>query len=826
MSEQSSPSVKPSNAAVIESVRTRGIIKSERHSTIVPRYGEVFRNGDVIRLELPSQAWLDPAQSFFTMRTNLYAGVNSVGIDGKGNKTQWAVDPTEANPFHRFPHRATYPTRTTGPGATCTIKPGVQSLFNRVRILSGSEVLEDITDYNLLSRLMMDMTSTEEWRSTDGFVTEGYYDPSNQDQFFANANFHSNTQSMWEGVNRNSGHYYTFRPMLGLLNSGKLLPLKFIPQLTFEFYLEHSQDCLWSTSSVHDSAANRTSFPNVLDTAMQTGAKPVNSMIPDNLQAQIVNTEDTLSHQMIFSTTDSTTVTAARADFPNAYYVIDEFRYHARMVYPNKEYESAIEREITNHGLEIHHSTYSGHLRVLQTMGRHNVGIQERAESVKRMFAVMRNSPTFGDNRFDYCFPANGIENYRWQIGSEKIPAEAVICKDGPSLALTQLQRTLRTYNRKDATHNLQPAAFLSEYTIPQLDTRNLDELRRQTGEPSKFVMALDLERTAGQMSGFDSSTSAVDIELEFNLRAHSELVHAGALVDVSFQHGFNSENKTYHNTCAETSQWQPSKFRCFNPTDIGFIGRGATTANVNERNRNAVDPVTSNVWANSQIVPPNVTQPGDVTMWVDDIADNGSHGNDITYMTSATPNCYGGGMATKGVTWSNHVETLAGSLAATAIETTPFAFTATGSTALLTSVAYPLTYAALNEAYVSARAGTGYAHIRITEAVTLLTYTFTVYYVKVTGAVSGFYLYVVPRLMFEAGTTYPDKLINYEGMSVANIRIVASTTVGEIKKFDPVTAKANIDEGSTKDHARLHIWAHVDQVLKIEKIGRLQINR
>ena len=62
--------------------------------------------------------------------------------------------------------------------------------------------------------------------------------------------------------------------------------------------------------------------------------------------------------------------------------------------------------------------------------------------------------------------------------------------------------------------------------TLPhQKETNNFHELRRGASEPSCFMMGLDLEKSKGQASGFDSAASSVDIELIVKLRDHFSIV-------------------------------------------------------------------------------------------------------------------------------------------------------------------------------------------------------------------------------------------------------------------------------------------------------------
>lgn len=500
--------------------RSFGVVTGKTHVEIAPKHGGVFLAGNTIRLELPGQAWMDPSEFFISFRTSICAGKeNSAGV----SENDFNVLPYQTpSAFH--PSHPSEPNSTRPGDKTVQFVPGIQSIFSRVKLLAGSVVLEDINDYPTLYRMLMESTTTEKWRDSDGFLTEGYWDPSNTDQRLSNANFHSTPP----GVPVNPGHTYTIRPLLGLFNAGKYLPLKLMGQLTIELHLEQNKECLWSTSSAWtgNSWANPAVPRQVWPFVSAAG-------IPDKEIATDV------SEHLGF--TDSS---RAAADFPNASYRVEDVRMHVPFIYPREDFEDSVAAAIEKGGLRLFHSSYASHIKSVTSTARVNLSFQERALSIKGVYVAMRNSPSIGNIRSDFCFPANGISSYQFKVGAEYFPAQPVNCKDGGGEALAQLKQSLGTFGSRALVSHIKESNFLPVDSPHQLDTGNESELNRRCSEPSKFMMGLQLERNPGQSSGFNSAATSVDIELIMDLSSQGDVVGThnadykfrGAISDSKFQ--------------------------------------------------------------------------------------------------------------------------------------------------------------------------------------------------------------------------------------------------------------------------------------------------
>lgn len=543
----------PSIEASYSDQKTFGVVAGRSHVEMAPKYGGDFAPGDIIRLEIPAQAYLDPNEFYIHFRTGIIAGAPNAGLN-HGIATY-----TEENKIPYLPENAPV-------DLTVQFQPGIQCIFNRVRLLAGSVVLEDIQDYNVLYRMMLEATTSKQWRETDGFHNEGVYDPEDDYQMRTNYNWHSDFT-----VNGapNQGHFYSIRPLLGLFSAGKYIPLKYMGQLTLELYLEQPGDCLWSSTVVPpgtfagndilDTVA-RQYWPLIFpptSTPQLSSAYPSREMIVTRGAATI---PDPATGVVTASVSPRTLPIAdeslMKVAYPNATYRVHDVRMHLSFVHPIESYDQSMMRQIEQGGISIYHATWSTHTRQIPGPDRTTLSFQERALSVKGAFAVMRNSPDIRAIDTDLYFPANGIQSYQWKIGSEYIPAQPVSCVNGGSRALAELRKGLGIYDNQQMLNKITEDSFLPVDHPHQLDTFDRREHKRMTSLPCNFIMALDLEKSPGQASGFDSAASSVDIELNLVLKDHKSLV--GQTVDTTGQDAVQTLQR--FKGASSFSKFQPCK--------------------------------------------------------------------------------------------------------------------------------------------------------------------------------------------------------------------------------------------------------------------------
>jgi hypothetical protein len=531
----------PSSALVYSGQTTLGVVESKSHEKFPPIHGESFRAGEVIRFEVPAKGYLDPDEFCIQFRTKIFPGA--------ANTPNIAVD---------VPNIFTPIVRSVGPRAEkhrlkmCQFVPGIQCLFRRIRLLSGPTVLEDIQDYNVLYRMLLDCTTSREWRETEGFMSEGVYDPENYEQKVTNANWHSYNQNVDKAAP--TGHVYLVKPLLGLLAAGKHLPVKYMHPLTLELYLADNGECLWSSTSIDEDTVDENTprkFFNHLNFNKNFNVAPTTNYISENIR---IPTKELDNNQGLnaCALADSTVL---KTDFPNAYYEVDNCLLHTSTVYPEPAYDLSMKHLVEGGHVRLHYSTWTSHVKRLLSCTKTTVGFQERVHSLKGVLACMRNSPTLSAIDSDFCFPANGVAGYQWRIGSELLPNQVVECAEGPGPALTELNKALglRGASKRQMINYITEANFLPHDLPHQLDSANFSELRRGTSQPSSFFMGIDMEKSRNQTSGFDSASTTNDIELILDLRPHDSIVT---------QTDLSTSTYKFKGAVAGTAEFQPSKKR------------------------------------------------------------------------------------------------------------------------------------------------------------------------------------------------------------------------------------------------------------------------
>ena len=115
---------------------------------------------------------------------------------------------------------------------------GPWSFFRRMRILCAGQLVEDIMDYNRIHEMIHIMIAKES-RENDAAEAFGLL-WNNHDWERLNANGDSilNTNT-FQGIQANQGQTVLFKPLSGILNQNKLLPLRYAP-VTIELELVDS----------------------------------------------------------------------------------------------------------------------------------------------------------------------------------------------------------------------------------------------------------------------------------------------------------------------------------------------------------------------------------------------------------------------------------------------------------------------------------------------------------------------------------------------------------------------------------------------------------
>ena len=315
------------------------------------------------------------------------------------------------------------------------LQNGANSVFNRVRLLYGSSVIEDIRGYNDITRMLIEHVGTNGQNSCDestiaegqgGIITEldgagGYYGLCNVRQkmiqgldnalpvaasdFFGGTGFGNVPQSTDRPfVGGNGGSYvtrrYTLPFALGMFIQDKLIATKFMAsQLAIELTLEQPSACIFAPHASGFTASPTYTIGNVaLMPEMQSFDQVFDEAFVEGLEKGEVN------------------------------------------------YKFASWRQYTT-------SLNSANI---------NFSVTEKSRWIKSIFVMQkRATPTFitdqGACYFDTSLNGDStLQSYQFRAGGVFYPPSAVeLASNGSSVtnggaeALTELQKALRTYNDK-----------------------------------------------------------------------------------------------------------------------------------------------------------------------------------------------------------------------------------------------------------------------------------------------------------------------------------------------------------------------------------------
>lgn len=387
---------------------------------ISPKNGSVFSPGQVIRLEFPSQGYINPANTFLSFDVTLIDGVSGNGLH------------------------------------SVHFQNNINSIFHRARILYGANPLEDLNNYNVIVRNLTEWTATAGNTFDQTSIMEGIagaytgygingmgLDPpttttvaseimsmrpasiqgiSHRDVTAFPAPYDTTDYGFVPNkTTPQSGQAYTVRKYniqfaFGLFTQGKLLPAKFMAsQLAIELTLATEEQCMFASTA-------------------DFSVKPTYNVSNINLIPEIL-----------------------------------EF---------DPSYDASIVLGLQNGGVPIKFSSYHTFQFPISTTV--NALIQERSRSVKSLFAVVRRSPPVLDADSGATIstykPDTTIQSYQYRIGGRYFPASPVqistvmgsaMCNGGAE-AFAELQKALNTvgdYRLSSAVNNTRWAYPMVDYS-------------------------------------------------------------------------------------------------------------------------------------------------------------------------------------------------------------------------------------------------------------------------------------------------------------------------------------------------------------------------
>ena len=185
---------------------------------------------------------IDPTANYVTDRKSVtyQAAGSNIYTAGGGSVVKFTLTGT-GQYLDPSTVRFVYPLVNTDPAANHTLYPisGPWSFFRRCRIYSGTAVIEDI-DYANKVHEMFSLLTGKHARENDCNV-EGFGETWTSDEvYYASYNPAATTNKVkdnWRGgITNNSTKTVSFKPLFGILNQPKFIPLQWLP-LTMEFEL-------------------------------------------------------------------------------------------------------------------------------------------------------------------------------------------------------------------------------------------------------------------------------------------------------------------------------------------------------------------------------------------------------------------------------------------------------------------------------------------------------------------------------------------------------------------------------------------------------------
>lgn len=412
---------------------------------LTPRDGGPYGPGSIIRIDFPAQGYLD------AINTTLRFGVSAWPLSGTGSPAHFLRLHNNAN--------------------TC---------FNRLRLLYGSIVLEDIQDYNVLVRMLTNATVADDYYKHTGAVYEGMGSEIQRIRVQSRALVGKTTE---DGVTftpnttktfaEDSAQFFQIHLLSGILTQMKLVPLKWMAsQLRIELYCAPAQQVLIAGNPASISHQTRLAFDTEKTDANnddKDGSNPATLEKADG-QPVLVNGDRAEVVETIDGTTTINYVAFTRNNEAGAQtltynYAIGKVELIAQILEFDENYDAAAVQGLASHGIPIHFTSWhSFPFAVTGTNAQY--AVQERAKSIKAAFACILNndlmtSTTHESFLFDsFATSRLNITEYIWRVGGKYFPAQPVITSGGAIESFVELQKALNLLGNYEAGCQITPELY------------------------------------------------------------------------------------------------------------------------------------------------------------------------------------------------------------------------------------------------------------------------------------------------------------------------------------------------------------------------------
>lgn len=493
---------------------------------LVPKNGSSFSQGQIVRIEFPSDNYLNALNSVLQFDMQLHSTpvfTSGTLTGGTMTSTTFTVTTTQLGTASS----GAYPTTnldyqgyifastktTTGtteyaivqsyyydgsanhtftfagngiqtPSVTTTVvslyppyffqRGGAQNLIKRLRIMYGSLVLEDIYEYKTLVRMLFETGVSQDYAQTHGQIVDGMYG--------------SAFQEVEQDSLKLASQFRTAAATASSLSVGSqmsiITPGTYIAALQLAPPVLATGSPVTSTSFVTSTKDVRYRGTNTFCINLLSGCLTQKKLLPLKWMAAQFAIEITLATEAdCFLSPSSVTPT----------YYINNVNFIAEMLEFDSAYDTAFYDGLRSRGVPIKFSSF--HFHSFNISGQNNtIQIHERARSVKFGLAVARDSNAVSilhdSDRFFHdlgaSFSAGVVTNpgkgqvsqFQWRVGGRYYPSQPVRALYGGPEAYIELQKVLDN---------------LGDYTRGSMITANRWTCHN-AGIGSTFIMAAPFE--------------------------------------------------------------------------------------------------------------------------------------------------------------------------------------------------------------------------------------------------------------------------------------------------------------------------------------------
>ena len=458
----------------LKNQKTSSIIVTRSQGKFTPKNQGTFTSGDILRLEIPSTQWLDTEEFAISCEVAIVQAGTSTTVE------EWKPDNFTPDSLHFN-----------------RIKNGVQSLFDRVKIMQGTSIpLEDIQSYNILHLMLLYGSAPKTWVENIGFHLEGVHSGWNFTQQCIMNNWNTQEAIALPGNAATNLHEYYFRPYLGLFRTGKFLPMGYLGMLTFEFYFVTPQAGLLTSCRGQINA----------------DATAVDATYYNGFAAGVDNG---------FNDAQINALPKAAVSF-----IMQNVYAHCVWLNPREELNNALQEKLkAGTGINLYFDTFRNQTRQMNNQfqsGEQVVIINERVASLKGVIGAMVNQYDDRSMSREIRFNPNGMQKYRWRIGDTYYPQTDVIVEKGGVEAYVELMRFFGQDTNVLADNLVKYLNYAPEpRVIENLQYKIVkNSPTRGVGHSDRFMVGFNCENSVGQISGIDTLRMNSDIELRYTINA------------------------------------------------------------------------------------------------------------------------------------------------------------------------------------------------------------------------------------------------------------------------------------------------------------------